>query len=190
MSKSKKTVSFISWNTTSFLINKLEELYHQQKITYYIFIFHHAEGDDLYDHHHVILFPHVPLDYFDLKAQFIEPQKNGLLPLGISFQPKYVSKDCEYDWILYVLHDPDYLKSKYKEVKKYIYSRDKLISPDERTLQDMISTAYSQTEFHKDRIINDLLKKGVSPSYLIENGYIPIKDACSYHHYIQMTKEE
>ena len=188
MSKSKKTISFISWNTEEFLKNQLDLLIKEQTITFYIYIYHYKEKDELENHFHVIMFPNKGIDYLDIRTLFTEQQQNGLLPLGISFKPNYVSKDCEYDWLLYVLHDKTYIKSKYKEVKRYVYNRDKLKSPDERTLFDMVTTAYHSTDFHKDKVINDLLAKGIQPHTLIKNGYIPIKDACSYHHYFEMLE--
>lgn len=187
--KSKRKVSFISWNSTSFLMAKLEELRLQGDIHFYIFIFHLHEPDEGEDHHHVILFPAKGLEYEDIKSHFTEPQPNGLLPLGISYIPFYEEKGGEYHWILYNMHDPEYIKSKYKQVKKYTYSVEQMISPDERTLQQLVHEAYATTDFRKDKIINELLEEGVSPASLIKNGYIPIKDACSYHHYFQMTKE-
>lgn len=187
--KSKKTISFISWNTIPFLYKTLDSLYNEQIVQYFITIEHKAEEDEKKDHSHVILFPNVSIDYMDLKIRFCEPQLHGLQPLGISFRPQYVGKDCEYDWLLYNLHDPNYIRSKYKEMKKYSYKPDDFYSPDINTLEDMIYQAYHTTDFYKDKVINDLLKNGVSPTKLIDNGYIPIKDACSYHHYFQMTKE-
>lgn len=118
--KSKKNVSFISWNTTSFLHNKLEEFRKNKWILNYIFIFHYKEDDDLSDHHHVIIFPAKSIDYFDILAELTEPQPLGQLPLGISLQPQYEAKNGEYEWILYTLHDPDYIRSKFKEEKNLL----------------------------------------------------------------------
>ena len=188
--KSKRIVSFISWNTKEFLDRVLKDFVQEQLIYMYIYIFHYHEEDENYDHFHVIIFPCCGLDYNDIIARFIEPQPHGIPPLGISHKPFYESKDGELHWILYVLHDPDYLKSRYKEVKKYQYKQEELVSNDIRTLKQLVLDAYHKTDFSKDKVINNMINEGISPSELIKNGYVSIKDSCSYHHYFQMSKED
>ena len=82
--KSKRIVSFISWNTKEFLDRVLKDFVQEQLIYMYIYIFHYHEEDENYDHFHVIIFPCCGLDYNDIIARFIEPQPHGIPPLGIS----------------------------------------------------------------------------------------------------------
>ena len=187
--KTKQKISFVSWNTTNFLDYQLNQLLKERLIYFYIYIFHLPEDDEDKEHHHVIIYPAKPLDYDDIKVRLTEPVKNGLKPLGISFIPFIESKDGDLHWILYNLHDPVYCKIKCKEEKKYTYPVENLISPDEDTLKHKVHEAYTTTDFYKDSKINDMIKAGISPAELIDNGYIPIKEACSYHHYFQMKKE-
>lgn len=187
--KTKLNVSNISYNTIPFLDSKLKELVNSNKIDFYMYIFHKAEEGELSNHIHIIFYPTRGIDTKELDCLFTEPDPNNILPLGMSKKWKPVYKDCDLEWILYVLHDPVYCKAKSKGLKKYLYIPENIISNDERTKQDLIFQAYHETEFYHDKAITEMIiDNNLTGSDLINNGYVSIKNACAYHHYVQMLK--
>lgn len=182
-------ISNISYNTPTYLKKKLDKLVDDGEINFYIFIFHKREDDELSDHIHLIMYPDKIVDTKKLEKEFIEFEIGEELPLGVSKKWKTVSKDCDLDWILYVLHDEIYCKAKCKGEKKYRYTSDEFVTNDIRTLKDLVFSAYHETEFYHDIEIQRLIKENnMSGADLIQNGYVPIKNACAYHHFTQMLQ--
>lgn len=101
-------ISTISYNTEPFLREKLETWYNAHIIQAFQYICHKGEDGDK-DHIHVRLEPNKRIDPMDLQDQLHEYQIGKDKPLGC--RPFRPSK--EEDWILYVVHDPIYLKLKY-----------------------------------------------------------------------------
>lgn len=100
-------ISTISYNSESFLREKLEELYKAHIIQSYMYICHKGEDGDK-DHIHLRIEPNKRLDVMTLQQEFIEPCKDNPKPLGV--RPFRPSK--EEDWILYAVHDSEYLAQK------------------------------------------------------------------------------
>lgn len=187
--KTKLKVSNISYNSIPFLESKLKELVDANKIDFYMYIFHKAELDENSDHIHIIFYPTRNIDTKELDSLFTEPDQTNILPLGLSKKWKPVYKDHDLDWILYVLHDPVYCKATSKGEKKFTYTPNDIISNDERTKQDLIFQSYHETEFYHDKAITEMIiDNNLSGTDLLTNGYVSIKNACAYHHYVQMLK--
>ena len=110
----QKPISTISYNTEPFLCEVLERLYNAHIIQAYQYIFHVGEDGDK-NHFHLRIEPNKRIDPMDLSVEFLEfdPQKPDK-PLGV--RPWRSSK--EEDWILYALHDSEYLMIKYGEFEK------------------------------------------------------------------------
>ena len=104
----QKPISTISYNTESFLKEKLEALYNAHIIQAYMYIKHKGEDGDK-DHIHLRIEPNKRIDPMDLVDDLKEYEKGKEKPLGV--RPFRPSK--EEDWILYAIHDPDYLALKY-----------------------------------------------------------------------------
>ena len=109
----QKPISTISYNTEPFLREKLETWMKAHIIQSYQYICHIGEDGDK-DHIHLRIEPNKKLDPMDLTEQLREFEKGSDKPLGI--RPWRPSK--EEDWILYVVHDPEYLKMKYGGAEK------------------------------------------------------------------------
>lgn len=110
----QKPISTISYNTEPFLREVLERLYKAHIIQSYQYIFHVGEDCDK-NHIHLRIEPNKRIDPMDLSVDFLEfdpvrPDK----PLSV--RPWRPSK--EVDWILYAVHDPEYLMIKYGEFEK------------------------------------------------------------------------
>ena len=104
----QKPISTISYNTEAFLREKLETWISAHIIQAYQYICHKGEDGDK-DHIHLRLEPNKKLDPMDLMEQLREFQVGKEKPLGC--RPFRPSK--EEDWILYAVHEPQYLKLKY-----------------------------------------------------------------------------
>lgn len=104
----QKPISTISYNTESFLREKLEELYKAHIICAFQYIKHIGEDGDK-DHIHLRIEPNRRLDTMDLNERFCEWIQGESLPRRCRpFRPAK-----EEDWYLYVVHDADYLRLKY-----------------------------------------------------------------------------
>lgn len=104
----QKPISTISYNSESFLIEKLQILYDAHIIQAWQYIVHKGEDGDK-DHIHVRIEPNKRIDAMDLTEKFKEFEKGKDKPLGV--RPWRNSK--EEDWYLYSVHDSDYLSLKY-----------------------------------------------------------------------------
>lgn len=104
----QKPTSTISYNSEAFLKEKLDLWVKQHIIQTYQYICHKGEDGDK-DHIHVRIEPNKKLDVMDLQEQLREFQFGKDKPLGC--RPFRPSK--EEDWILYVVHDKEYLALKY-----------------------------------------------------------------------------
>lgn len=104
----QKPISTISYNTEPFLKEKLETWLNAHIIQAYQYICHKGEDGDK-DHIHLRIEPNKKLDAMDLIEQLQEYQIGKDKPLGC--RPFRPSK--EEDWILYAVHDEQYLKLKY-----------------------------------------------------------------------------
>lgn len=109
--KTIKPIGSISYNTESYFVKVLEELFNTGTIEDYRFIKHFKEGPELKDHYHLIVFPNGRIDTFELRKMFEEPDPNNTKPLGCL--PFRCSEPL--NWILYVLHDKEYLKAHPRE---------------------------------------------------------------------------
>lgn len=107
MALTAKPISTISYNTESFLTNKLDAFLASGKIEDYRFIFHQGEDGDK-DHFHVLVYPNRRIDTVEFRETFKEVTPDcGDKPLGC--MPFRSSKPDH--WLMYVLHDELYLKS-------------------------------------------------------------------------------
>lgn len=108
----QKPISTISYNSVAFLKEKLNNLYAAHIICAYQFIEHKGEDGDK-DHIHLRIEPNKRIDPMELDGVFCEYIGGENKPRKcMSFRP---SK--EEDWLLYAVHDPDYMRLKYANDK-------------------------------------------------------------------------
>lgn len=108
----QKPISTISYNTEGFLKEKLEAWVKAHIIQSYMYIKHKGEDGDK-DHIHLRVEPNKKLDPMELTEALKEYVSGSDKPLGC--RPWRPSK--EEDWVLYAVHDADYMKLKYASDK-------------------------------------------------------------------------
>lgn len=163
----QKPISTISYNTESFLKEKLDIWLKAHIIQTYMYICHKGEDGDK-DHIHLRIEPNKKLDPMDLKESLKE------YPLGkdkpLVCRPWRPSK--EEDWFLYVVHDPDYLKIKYgggEKGEKLPYKWQDIKVPEDYDCEIAFIRAKSKLE-HTSVNMAARMQKGASPLNLIMEG--------------------
>lgn len=104
----QQAISTISYNTEAFLLERLEGWRDAHIIQAYQVIRHKGEDGDK-DHFHVRIEPNKRIDPMNLSEALKEYIPGNAKPLGV--RPWRQSK--EEDWILYAVHEPDYMALKY-----------------------------------------------------------------------------
>lgn len=163
-------LSSISYNTESFLKEKLQQWYDNHLIQCYMYICHKGEDGDK-DHIHFRIEPNKRLDPMNLLEDLKEFDPTNDKPLGIRpFRPS-----IEEDWFLYVVHDKQYLKLKYGGGEKgeklpYLIS-DIVTSPDYDT--DIAFIRAKAKMEHTSANIGEKMRSGVKSIDLICQGENP-----------------
>ena len=168
-----KPISTISYNTEEFLKEKLEDWYKAHIIQNYMYIKHKGEDGDK-DHIHLRIEPNKKLDPMDLLELLQEHKLGEKKPLGC--RPFRPSK--EEDWILYAVHDTEYLRTKYggpESKEKLPYKWEQIIVPDNYDMEIAYIRAKQKLEHTPSNLIKRLSDGEVRPEDLIyqgENVYI------------------
>lgn len=162
-----KPISTISYNTESFLKDKLDSWLDSHIIQAYQYIKHKGEDGDK-DHIHLRLEPNKKLDPMDLLESLREYQFGKPKPLGC--RPFRPSK--EEDWILYAVHDEQYLKLKYgggEKGEKLPYNWQEIVVPEYYDMEIAYIRAKAYLE-HTSVNMATRLMNGVSPLNLVLQG--------------------
>lgn len=162
----QKPISTISYNSEAFLREKLQAWYEAHYIQAYQYILHKGEDGDK-DHIHLRVEPNKKLDPMELTDELKEYVLGSEKPLGCrTWRP---SK--EEDWLLYALHDEQYLKSKYisDEKEKLPYSLENVQVSELYDLETMYIRAKSKLE-HTSQSLAVKLRSGSDPMELILGG--------------------
>lgn len=163
----QKPISTISYNTEPFLREKLESWVKAHIIQSYMYIKHKGEDGDK-DHIHVRLEPNKKLDPMDLEESLREYEFGKDKPLGV--RPFRPSK--EEDWILYAVHDADYLKLKYgggEKGEKIPYKWEDIQAPEYYDTEIAYIRARSNLEHTSANMIKRI-RSGSDAKRLIEEG--------------------
>lgn len=188
--KTSQMISTISYNTKDFLQVKLNELVQLGVIDFWCAIFHKKEKDESKDHTHLFMIPNHKLDTVDLNEYLTEPV-SGQLPLGCTVYWKIVQKGHIYDWFLYVLHDTQYLKFKGLE-REYHYTQDEFFSNSLVDVENMVFDSYHTSPMTYHNTIMSQLRDSDNIddtcAKLTLNGYVPLGNACGFHHIKQLIK--
>lgn len=138
----QKPISSISYNSESFLREKLEAWKEAHIIQAYMYVCHKGEDGDK-DHIHFRVEPNKKLDPMDLQEALREFVAGNPKPLGC--RPFRPSK--EEDWILYAVHDEKYLAQKYsggEKGEKIPYKWEDIKAPEDYDVE----VAYIRAKAH------------------------------------------
>lgn len=186
--RTKKPISTISYNSYEFLKTMLDDLLHQQIISFYSFIKHFPE--ELEDHtmekphFHVYVEPHGQVDTMEL------------CKLSQEFDPEHPEKPlkCIYwrtsdwpNWLLYALHDETYLKLKLEKRDKF-YSYDDFDFSDPDEFFERYNDAVHSSTIASMLRLPKLLKTTSVPE-LVALGYVKPEQACQFSAYEKLLKK-
>lgn len=159
MALTAKPISTISYNTVPFLQRKLDGLYKANIIEDWMYIWHEGEDGDK-DHIHLWIQPNRRLDTAKLREEFNEvPSDNQEKPLGcMPFRSSKVDH-----WMMYVLHDPDYLVAHHSQTDgdgKIEYKLENIICqyPEQRDRTYRVAVNLKETDNQK---ILNAIKSGI-----------------------------
>lgn len=175
--RTTKPISTISFNTPSYLEQKLTELTRCGRISFWSFITHLPEDDEAGNkpHSHVYIEPSKMLQTDDLKNELKEfdPSKPDK-PLGcLPF------RSSKFDsWYMYGLHDKRYLASK-GQSRKHHYEHDQFVSSDDdnltflaRSIDMMALSPYSD--------MLDAQSHGVTFEEYFSRGTVPLPQVAMF----------
>lgn len=165
MALTAKPISTIAYNTEAFIKRKLEALFNAGIIEDYRYIFHYGEDGDK-DHFHMYIVPNRRLDTVKLRLEFNEIQTEDDKPLGC--MPFRSSKNGH--WIMYVIHDPEYLKAHKSDNDgdgKIEYPLSDIKTPFEEQLKRDYKSALSLKNTDSQKVINEIHQG----KYLTEIAY-------------------
>lgn len=169
--RTSKPFSTISYNTTDFLIVKLDELLKRGVVDFWAFIEHLPEDDETKKHKHLFIVPSRLMDSSAFISALLEVDVLYPLNKPLGCMPCRSSKFS--DWFLYSIHDKRYLLSK-GQSRKYSYCADDFVCSN----IDYFNDLRHQIDFSKLRgtqFLVDALENGVSFESLVRNGQIPIQ---------------
>ena len=188
----QKPISTISYNSEGFLKEKLETWYKAHIIQAYMYIKHKGEDGDK-DHIHVYLEPNKRIDPMDLKHELREfDVKHPDKPFGVRpFRPS-----VEEDWILYDVHDPDYLKMKYgggEKGEKIPYKWQDIVASEGYDVEVAFIRAKAKME-HTSANLVKRLQSGENAMNLVLSGENPfmvnaLLRACTMTEYEKLLRE-
>lgn len=174
--RTSKPFSTVSYNTSKFLEEKLNELMRSFKIEYWCYVQHQGElaedGTREKNHKHVLIIPNGKIDTMALSQMMLEPDPSNLKkPLKcMDFRS---SKEDE--WFLYNSHDPDYLRTKFL-VREFTYSFSDFVSSDEDETRIKWDRAFHESDYMKNQRVLSLLEHQ-SASQLVANGFVQPQQA-------------
>lgn len=185
--KTKNDISTISYNTDEFLCEMLNELYHHQKIAFWVYVRHHGEilddGTFEKDHCHLFIEPNCALDTMSLcKLSEEFDANNPDKPLKCI----YFRKSKWEDWLFYALHDETYLKLKL-EKRDYEYSFEDFFCSDGDEFFERFNQAMHSSTIASMLRLPRLLKT-MSVAEMTALGYVRPEQAMQFKYYEELLK--
>lgn len=171
-----KPISSIGYNTENFLVEKLTSMIKGGIISFYAYIRHNGEmkQDDEAagkDHWHLLLIPNRCVDLVEVQKEFLEIFPNEPTK-PLRFLPFRTSKT--EDWVLYALHDPDYLALK-GMAKEYVYDVADFKSSDPDMMHTLWIEAKQTLKRNPVSKMRQAARNGVSFGDLVRSGSVSVQ---------------
>ena len=187
MALTAKPISTISYNTESFILDLMRRLFEANKIEDYRLIYHHGEDGDK-DHWHVLMYPNRRLDTGLLRSEFNEIPKTGDMSKPLGCLPIRQSKPDH--WLMYVLHDPVYLKNHKSDNDgdgKIPYQLDDIKTPFRDQLDRDYRKAIALRNTNNQEVM-DRIKQGQTADRIIYETNIRPNDVLAIYHAVQISQ--
>lgn len=164
---SKKPSSTVSFNSDKYILSLLPSLVRDGLIDVYFSVRHYAEEDTKKDHWHILLVPSRPLDFNKVRCRFFEAVI-GQSDLGcLPFRPSKI-----HDWLLYSLHDSDYL-CKHGLVRLNCYSVKDVVTNEPDYLTELYREARETLLDNRLTLFVRQIRQGLSFGDILRSGFIP-----------------
>lgn len=170
--KTSVVISNITWNTPEFFRRTSQELVANGILDWVHAVPHRPESDEKKAHIHFVLKPAKSVDTVWLAMRYSEYQDGDPLPLKPTSDWRKVGAGRMRDWLLYSLHDEDYLAEKL-ERRQHHYTLKDCISTDEQSLEIAYKEAKRENGGHIGKI-KKAFEMGVSLDSLLLSGAIPL----------------
>lgn len=185
--QTSKPISTISYNSPEFLEGILKKLLDDGTICFYCFIKHLGEYDESIDyqekdHIHLYVEPNKLLDTMHLGMMFKELDPENIKPLGTI---TWVSSKDFSEWLLYNLHDKDYLTSKF-ETRQYAYQLCEFVCSDYDDLDRRHQVARHSSGYARNKNLAEYISKGGSIRDVVKAGSIPPSQASGYYYFAKL----
>lgn len=169
--RTSKPFSMISYNTDTFLRNKLDELRQAGLIQFWAYIEHLPEEDEEKAHKHLYIIPAKLIDTQRIEKALQEIDLNDLTakPLGAIF-PRPSKFD---DWYLYALHDKKYLAYKGQK-RKYHYNDNAFVVSCQDTFREL-KNLIDYTKINRLNLIIEKAENGETLADIIKTCNIPLQ---------------
>ena len=177
--KTQRMISNISYNSDEHFAKVINSLVQRSIVDWCYWIRHNAEKDELKSHIHFVLKPSTRLDTDDLRKELNEMDlAHPSQPLSCTKKWNPVSSLA--DWMLYAVHDKNYLASK-SQSRTFRYEFEDLKSTDtDALLEDWNSI--DRTRFDRLRILVESVEKNIPFAVLVQQGIVPIAQRAQYEH--------
>lgn len=149
------------------MLSVLKKSLDQGEIFFYAVIRHAPEEDTKKEHFHFFVSPSKPLDFISFRRRFIEPCDDEKPLNCLPFQTSKLS-----DWILYALHDIQYLNKK-GLLRINHYSLENFFTNDEEYLLQSYNDAKEAISDSRMNLFLAAVRRGSSFGEILRSGVVP-----------------
>lgn len=175
--KTSRTISNISYNSMAHFETCVKSLWGCGVIEWAYWIYHKADTDETKDHIHFVLRPSSRVDTTELRKLFFEVDPTHPdLPLTCTC--KWNFTNSMDDWLLYAIHDINYLKSK-GQIRNHFYEWKDIRSTDPDALRQDIASI-DMTKWNRLAVLDKAVREGRPFFELVTDGIIPIAQRAQY----------
>lgn len=171
--KTGRTISNVTWNSLGHFKKTADALVAEGVLDWYHAIEHKAEADeDKKDHIHFVVKPSKAVDTIWLSMRFAEWVEGEEKPRKPTNDWHFVQNGHLGDWLLYALHDKDFLTAKL-EKREYEYTLEDIVTSDQMALE----CAYREAKRSEGGHIAKLRKAyemGLTLDAVLLSGAIPL----------------
>lgn len=167
--RTSRPFATISYNTENFLNQKLGELEKRRAISFWCWIEHYPEDDELKRHKHVYIIPNGQIDTDMVRKELEEIDLTN--PLGKPLGCMLMRPSKFDDWYLYGIHDTAYLATK-AQARKHHYQESDMHSSCQDSLHELVCTI-DFSKFRKTQDFVDNIMRGVPFYDMVRQGQVP-----------------